>query len=1707
MLMKKESKALRAKRVGITSTVVFAMILSTLFVIPPASTVIAQEDIGGEYGGDFRVALNEVPNTFNPLSTSINDAAMQVIDLLYDSLGRVKADSLMLEPWVAKEWTVDPDNERNVTVILREDVLWHDGTALTATDVDYTFGASGYDIPYIDDMTIVDDYTIIFHLNATTALFFSQMLEMKLVPNGFLAASDENGCGPFILGDEATMDIGGVSRTTRTILANEDYFNGRPYMDAIVYTFYNEGFYDSVAHTGAGYDLLNGSVDIIGWDLTSNETASTIIQIPRSWGMNSSLANPDEKNTTIHTETGLQYRYLGMNTARDHILNDANVRMAIGHIVNKKALVNYDISGGLVVADSIINPEITPWFNTNLMEYENDRAMSNAILDDAGYFDIDGDGYREMPDGSDFQFEMLIPTQEEDISALSMGNDLSNWINSIGIHLVINMTLDEGARMTRVLADDFDFFLSTETRGTIDPGFMYDLFHSEMVSTTNENHNMFNFEGRHREYYGVVSVNNTTMVGQMNHTNVFDDDTANITAYRNGEEWGVTTKQEVWEVDTTPLPVDMDLLNVSINDDYRIYRNRSVNDEITWSVNLNPVQEVIHDVPVTEVTGEVLVTVNTSARPGRFVAATNRSNVIEETVTINAGPPADDLLNFPVETGTVELWKESDTSETFSPTSLAARNVLLVDADTYDENLIAYYQSHIVNNSDTCDVWDVYGHSGPAQGNPTAVDMAPYNIVVWVIDRGYAYEGVTEFTAAEEAQVATYLDGGGNFFISGIYYAEQSGTTPGDPVAGDFAYDYLGIDAVNPNSGNEVSVVGVAADAVFNGWGPCFLDWGFWFGMGYFGWDSDDFTPTPAGIGCVENDDGGGTTAIGGVRMEGGSFKTVTFGFPFDALDGACREDAMARILNYFVPAGGGSSGQLPHGALANETIIDYNVWDDTAAAYLTEPADYTLNPDGSIDFVTDLSGNTIIVFYNYTTTMVEGTDYLNLNAWHYENGKVNTTIPYNAAEDAIKANYTWYGLDKQDLALDIDADGETMEIRDDNYVIWWDNGGAPAIWGGGNYNLDTVTGVITFTSPLGPGETVTADYTLFNPKFYDQTFTFALDHGAGVDGMNIALADFHLMKNGVDMGAGEYTLDDVQGTFDIELPGVLTYNDILTADYWYYDPTDMPGGVAPFTFQLTHGAGKDGNECTEDPLHSSHFVSVLNEITGIYTNYTVGGANADLVNGAFDLPVYNPGDEATAFYMFYDPTEIVYAYDIANAVPNDALIVEGTFSFFLNNGLISKSNYQINYTSGHIVLNQVNVPLGPHDVLTADYYYWKDLAQGGGGFSIDADAGVLTINGGVQLGDWIYADYTYETYEILGYENGTIRVLANEDGDYNLDVANDTLTMSFDYRRFDELIEKSNMQMNYDDRAEYIKDAQAFIAEEIPCIPLFSSKVANAFNNTRYEGWDAGSMPGGILNFWMFTNVRNKILGDMQVTISAFPGYVTEGEDIDLVVRVEDLDGNAIPEAELEFDGSGTYGTPEWDETGETYTVTYTAPPTSISRTVTITATAVRPSYVMGSGQVQLTVHPVIREFDIEITRGATSLDSGNQTDITIAVRDKDTQEVVSDAELAISVSPLGLGGSMQDATGITDGAGEFATVFIAANVTIDTTFTISVTASKDGYVDETQTSSISVNRDPDIAGASRGFLGLPAPPIFMILILLGCLSVFYAGYRRKRR
>ena len=82
---------------------------------------------------DTRITRN-----LNPFSVEFRSRGV-LVDLLYDSLGRVIDGSIV--PWLAESWSWDQSGPRtqSLFVRLRDDLRWHDGTELTASDAVFTY--------------------------------------------------------------------------------------------------------------------------------------------------------------------------------------------------------------------------------------------------------------------------------------------------------------------------------------------------------------------------------------------------------------------------------------------------------------------------------------------------------------------------------------------------------------------------------------------------------------------------------------------------------------------------------------------------------------------------------------------------------------------------------------------------------------------------------------------------------------------------------------------------------------------------------------------------------------------------------------------------------------------------------------------------------------------------------------------------------------------------------------------------------------------------------------------------------------------------------------------------------------------------------------------------------------------------------------------------------------------------------------------------------------------------------------------------------------------------------------------------------------------------------------------------------------------------------------------------------------------------------
>jgi|GEM_PF-1372587 len=300
-------------------------------------------------------------------------------------------------------------------------------------------------------------------------------------------------------------------------------------------------------------------------------------------------------------------------------------------------------------------------------------------------------------------------------------------------------------------------------------------------------------------------------------------------------------------------------------------------------------------------------------------------------------------------------------------------SVLVVDADYHEEGISDYYVWSLENNSAIVTVWDVYMSGGFNQGKPTTSDMDPYDLVVWVPSRDMdGYYGVGDaFTTTDEGQVANYLDGDGNFFLSSTCWLAYGPAAPFSP--GDFQYDYMAMSDWLDGQWYDDEVSGVPGDSAFDGYASGALDWARagWGGPPSFSpLYCDRLSEAWAGAGCMDIWYLPGAD-LGGVKNDAGTYKTMFMGFPFEVLQQVDADEFWNRTLGWFNINVTGSGGPSPLGAGGHAPSVTTDTTPDQANQNSTNTIFWDVGSDTgdpwAQSFVPSLDNIVKAEFYMYS--------------------------------------------------------------------------------------------------------------------------------------------------------------------------------------------------------------------------------------------------------------------------------------------------------------------------------------------------------------------------------------------------------------------------------------------------------------------------------------------------------------------------------------------------------------------------------------------------------------------------------------------------------------------------------------------------------------------------------------------------------------------
>ena len=168
--------------------------IALIFIVSFSSIILAGTK------GVLYIAENETPENLDPANAT-NSTVDQLLVGVYDTLVQFTAGETTVTPRIAKSWTVSNDGMK-YTFNLRNDVLFHDGSSLTAEDVKFTLdrlvaakGNTMNDLAFYKGAEVVDDYTISLLLESPFGPFISGLSRIYLINKDLVQSNlgDDNG--------------------------------------------------------------------------------------------------------------------------------------------------------------------------------------------------------------------------------------------------------------------------------------------------------------------------------------------------------------------------------------------------------------------------------------------------------------------------------------------------------------------------------------------------------------------------------------------------------------------------------------------------------------------------------------------------------------------------------------------------------------------------------------------------------------------------------------------------------------------------------------------------------------------------------------------------------------------------------------------------------------------------------------------------------------------------------------------------------------------------------------------------------------------------------------------------------------------------------------------------------------------------------------------------------------------------------------------------------------------------------------------------------------------------------------------------------------------------------------------------------------------------------------------------------------------------
>jgi len=399
-----------------------------------------------QHGGTLTVPIitTAFTKTFNPYVDPTNTVG----GLVFEPLAFINAMQDTTHYRLAESYEYS-DDATSITYTLRDGLKWSDGEPLTADDVIYTFelaeDVAVYDIAgvlssgRVTDVVKVNDRQVRFDLKqADTTIHWDLNTYMPIPKHIWEKAEDAaTFTNPDAVGSGPVTEVKYVRAQQMELCRNPNYYlENRPYLDCLKYRAFNDNSQIQPA-------LMRDEID---WG------SNFIADIDKTYV----AADPDNHHYWYPANDAI---HIYLNTKRAPFDN-LKFRQAMSVALDREAIVDLAAYGYPTVNDfpggigdyfsAYMSDEVEDEYGW-LGQYNPEKAR--ALLDEAGYVDADGDGFRDMPDGSELSFDIRVVNGWTDwVQSVQM---VTEYLGEVGVRANVN-AVEWGVYDTSLKEGDYD---------------------------------------------------------------------------------------------------------------------------------------------------------------------------------------------------------------------------------------------------------------------------------------------------------------------------------------------------------------------------------------------------------------------------------------------------------------------------------------------------------------------------------------------------------------------------------------------------------------------------------------------------------------------------------------------------------------------------------------------------------------------------------------------------------------------------------------------------------------------------------------------------------------------------------------------------------------------------------------------------------------------------------------------------------------------------------------------------------------------------------------------------------------------------------------------------------------------------------------------------------------------------------------------------